>query len=155
MGANKVKEKDEQGNQVIGTFKRGKALFGFVPSLELLVKAFNQIVWNIILKALNAYMFCTVKNGLNRNLVGWITVWNNRWRFTKLNGFAEPRNSLRRISVRGQVKPDNKSCFTVYDKPNIVLYTCYFNYRFSGREPLRLKADLSMRRIFRKKFLPR
>ena len=36
-GANKVEEKDEQGNQVIGTFKRGKALFGFVPSLELLI----------------------------------------------------------------------------------------------------------------------
>ena len=34
-------EKDEQGNQVIGTFERGKALFGFVPSLELLVKAFD------------------------------------------------------------------------------------------------------------------
>ena len=37
----KVEEKDEQGNQVIGTFKRGKALFGFVPSLELLIKAFD------------------------------------------------------------------------------------------------------------------
>ena len=37
MRANKVEEKDEQGNQVIGTFKRGKALFGFVPSLELLI----------------------------------------------------------------------------------------------------------------------
>ena len=70
MGANKVKEKDEQGNQVIGTFKRGKALFGFVPSLELLVKAFDQIVRNVVFKALNANVLSTVKNGLNRNLVG-------------------------------------------------------------------------------------
>ena len=43
MRANKVEEKDKQRNKVIGTFKRGKALFVFVPSLELLVEAFNQI----------------------------------------------------------------------------------------------------------------
>lgn len=70
MRANKVKEKDEQGNQVVGTFKRGKPLFGFVPSLELLVKAFDQIVRNVVFKALNSNVLSAVKNGLNRNLVG-------------------------------------------------------------------------------------
>lgn len=70
MRANKVKEKDEQGNQVVGTFKRGKTLFGFVPSLELLVKAFDQIVRNVVFKALNSNVLSAVKNGLNRNLVG-------------------------------------------------------------------------------------
>lgn len=70
MRANKVKEKDEQGNQVVGTFKRGETLFGFVPSLELLVKAFDQIVRNVVFKALNSNVLSTVKNGLNRNLVG-------------------------------------------------------------------------------------
>lgn len=70
MRANKVKEKDEQGNQVVGTFKRGKPLFGFVPSLELLIKAFDQIVRNVVFKALNSNVLSAVKNGLNRNLVG-------------------------------------------------------------------------------------
>lgn len=70
MRANKVEEKDEQGNQVVGTFKRGKPLFGFVPSLELLVKAFDQIVRNVVFKALNSNVLSAVKNGLNRNLVG-------------------------------------------------------------------------------------
>ena len=45
MRANKVEEKDEQGNQVIGTFKRGKALFGFGPSLELLSYLENEMGW--------------------------------------------------------------------------------------------------------------
>ena len=150
MRANKAEEKDKQGNQAIGTFKREKALFGFVPSPELLVKAFNQIVWNIILEALNTNVLSTVKSGLNRSLVGWIAVWNNSERFAELNGFAEQRNSLRRVPVRGQVKPDNKACFTVYDKPDIKLYTCYFNYRFIGMpfigiEVLRKQAESAYR----------
>lgn len=42
--------------------------------------------------------------------------------------------------MRGQVKTDNKSCFTVYDKPDIVLYTCYFNYCFIGVPFIGIKA---------------
>ena len=37
MRADEVVEKDEHGNEVVGRGKRGKALFGFVPSLELLI----------------------------------------------------------------------------------------------------------------------
>ena len=61
MRADEVVEKDEHGNEVVGRSKRGKALLGFVPSLELFVKAFDQIVGNIVLKALNAYVPGTVK----------------------------------------------------------------------------------------------
>ena len=57
MRTNKVKD----GDQVISALKGRKALLGFVPSLELFVKAFDQIVGNIVLKALNAYVPGTVK----------------------------------------------------------------------------------------------
>ena len=74
MRADEVVEKDEHGNEVVGRSERGKALFGLVPGLELFVKAFDQIVGNIVLKALNAYVPGTVKNRLDRNIVGRITV---------------------------------------------------------------------------------
>lgn len=74
MRTNKVKEEHKHGDQVISALKGRKALLGFVPSLELFVKAFDQIVGNIILKALNAYVPGTVKNRLDRNIVGRIAV---------------------------------------------------------------------------------
>ena len=74
MRTNKVKEEHKHGDQVISALKGRKALLGFVPSLELFVKAFDQIVGNIVLKALNAYVPGTVKNRLDRNIVGRITV---------------------------------------------------------------------------------
>ena len=78
MRADEVVEKDEHGNEVVGRSERGKALFGLVPGLELFVKAFDQIVGNIVLKALNAYVPGAVKNRLDRNIVGRITVGNDR-----------------------------------------------------------------------------
>lgn len=78
MRTNKVKEEHKHGDQVISALKGRKALLGFVPSLELFVKAFDQIVGNIVLKALNAYVPGTMKNRLDRNIVGRITVGNDR-----------------------------------------------------------------------------
>lgn len=78
MRTNKVKEEHKHGDQVISALKGRKALLGFVPSLELFVKAFDQIVGNIVLKALNAYVPDAVKNRLDRNIVGRITVGNDR-----------------------------------------------------------------------------
>ena len=77
-------------------------------------------------------MISTAENGLDRNFVGRITIGNDSRRLAEFSGFAEQRNSLRRVSVRGQMKPDNKSCFAVNDEPDIMLYTGYFNYRFIG-----------------------
>ena len=74
MRTNKIKEEHKHGDQVISALKGRKALLGFVPSLELFVKAFDQIVGNIVLKALNAYVPGAVKNRLDRNIVGRITV---------------------------------------------------------------------------------
>lgn len=56
MRADKVVEKDEYGNKVVGRSKGRKALLGLVPSLELLVEALDEVVGNIIVKALHADM---------------------------------------------------------------------------------------------------
>ena len=54
--ADEVVKEDEHGNKVVGGSKRGKALLGLVPSLELLVKALNEVVGNIIVEAFHANM---------------------------------------------------------------------------------------------------
>ena len=82
MRANKVEEKDEQGNQVIGTFKRGKALFGFVPCLELLVEALYEVVGNVIVEALHTDVLNPMQR-LNRHPVGKVTVADNSPRRAK------------------------------------------------------------------------
>lgn len=86
MRTNEVKEKYKHGDQVVGAFKGRKALLGFVQSLELFVEVFDQIVGNIVLKALNAYVPGAVKNRLDRNIVGRITVGNDRSGRAELNG---------------------------------------------------------------------
>ena len=105
MRTNKVKEKHKHGDQVVGTLKGRKALLGFVPSLELFVEAFDQIVGNIVLKALDTNVSGAAENRLDRNIVSRITVGNDRSGRAEFNGFAEQRDGLRRVSVRGYCSP--------------------------------------------------
>ena len=51
--ADKVVEKDEHGNEIVGRSKGRKALFGFVPCLKLLVEALDEVVCNIIVETLH------------------------------------------------------------------------------------------------------
>ena len=44
VGADEVKEEDKHGYEVVGSSERRKALFGFVPRLELLIEALNEVV---------------------------------------------------------------------------------------------------------------
>ena len=74
MRTDEVKEKDKQRNQVVGRSKRRKALFGFVPSLELLVEALNQIVRNIVFEAFDTNMLYAVKERFYRHFVGTVTI---------------------------------------------------------------------------------
>ena len=48
--ADKVVEEDKHGNEVVGRSKRGKALLGFVPCLELLVEALNEVVGDVVVE---------------------------------------------------------------------------------------------------------
>ena len=74
--ADEVVEKDEHGNEVVGRSKGRKALFGCVPSLELLVEALNGVVGNVVVEALNADVLNPTQR-LDRHLVGKVTVADN------------------------------------------------------------------------------
>ena len=69
MGADEIKEEEKSSDEIIGRGKGRKTLFGFVPSLELLIKALNEVVGNIVLKALNADVPHPREQGFDRNLV--------------------------------------------------------------------------------------
>ena len=77
MRANEVEKEDKNRNSSISRVKRMKATFGFIPSLETVVKSFDKIVANIVLKALDTNVFSMRKVALSRNLVGTIAIANN------------------------------------------------------------------------------
>ena len=76
MGTDKVVEEDEHGNEVVGGSKRRKALLGFVPCLELLVEALNEVVGNDVVEALHADVLNPTQR-LDRHPVGKVTVADN------------------------------------------------------------------------------
>lgn len=76
MRADEVVEKDEHGNEVVGRSIRGKALLGFVPCLELLVEALDEVVGNIIVEALHANVLYPMQR-LDRHLIGKVAVAHN------------------------------------------------------------------------------
>ena len=77
MRTYKVEEKDKHGYEIVGGRKGRKALFRLVPCLELLVKALNEVIGNIILKALHTDEFGVWQDRLHRHLVGAVAVADN------------------------------------------------------------------------------
>jgi hypothetical protein len=59
--------------------ERGKSLFGFVPCLELFVKAFDQVVGDVVAEALDADMpdsqYCFYRNFIGAVAVGDNSCW--------------------------------------------------------------------------------
>lgn len=76
MGADEIVEKDEHGNEVVGRSKGRKALFGLIPCLELLVKALNEVVGDVVAEALHADVLNAIQR-LDGHLVGRVTVADN------------------------------------------------------------------------------
>lgn len=74
MRADKVEEKEEHRDEIVCGLERVKALFGLVPRLELFVKAFDQVVGNVVSKALNPDVLYAFKQRLHRHLVSAVTV---------------------------------------------------------------------------------
>lgn len=80
MRADKVVEKDEHGNEVVGASKGRKTLLGLVPSLELLVKALDEVVGDIIAEAFHADVPHPIQ-GLDGHPVGRVAIADNGlWR---------------------------------------------------------------------------
>ena len=82
MGADEIVEEKEKRDEVVGGIERSEPLFGFVPGFELLVKAFDEVVRDIVLKALNPDM-PDAQRSFHRDLVGAVAVGDDS------SGFAQ------------------------------------------------------------------
>ena len=80
----------------------------------MLVKAFDQVVGDIVTEAVDTDMF-DVQHCFYRNFVGTVTVGYNGSGFAKvLNGIKQGK-SLRTIPVFGKMKAEDKTCFAVHN----------------------------------------
>ena len=131
MRADKVEEEHEHGNEIIGGLERGKPLFGLVPSLKLLVEAFDEIVGDIVHEALDPDMR-NAEDRLDRHFVGRIAVRNKGIRLSVGRGFGKKGNGLWGIPIRRKMEADDESRFAVDDKPEIVLDPGNFHNGFVG-----------------------
>lgn len=129
--ADKVVEEDKHGNEVVGRSKRGKALFGFVPRLERLVEALNEVVGNVIVEALHKDMLNPIQR-FNGHLVGKVAVAYNGLRSPhRLHGFQYGKR-LRAVPVAVQMKAEDKAGFAVQNKPEVVFLALYLHHGFIG-----------------------
>ena len=67
---NEIEKEDESRNGGVGRVERTEAAFSLVPSLELTVKRFDEIVGNVVFEALDLDVFSFGKETLNRHVVG-------------------------------------------------------------------------------------
>ena len=140
MRADEVVEKEEHGNEVVCRNERGKALFGFVPCLELLVEALNEIVGNIIVETLNADVFYPMQR-FNGHLVGEVAVAHNSLRSPhRLHSFQYGKR-LRAVPVAVQVETKDKAGFAVQNEPEVVFPALYFDHGFIGVPLVRVEIE--------------
>jgi len=86
MGSDKIEEEHNHGNQIIGSGKFGEALLGLIPSLELLVETFDQVVGDIILEAFDTDVLGFRQEGLDRDIISTIAVGNDCLRVSHVFG---------------------------------------------------------------------
>ena len=98
MRSDEIVKEYKHHNHRISAFKRVKAVSCLVPIFKLLVKGFDNIVGDVILKAGNSDVRYT-KYGLCRYFVSRITISNNSIRFTVLFYTIKQAKGLWRISV--------------------------------------------------------
>ena len=131
MRADKVVEKDEHGNEVIGGREGRKSLFGLVPGLELLVEALNEVVGDVIVETLHADMLDPMQC-LDRHSVGRIAVAHNGLRSPHRLHRFENGKSLRAVSVTVKMETKNKAGFTVENEPKVVFLALDLDHSFIG-----------------------
>ena len=99
MRSDEIVKEYKHHNHRICTFKRVKAISGFVPILKLLVKGFDNIVRDVIFKAGDPDMG-NAEDSFGGYFVSRVTVSDNRGRIAVLLYTMKEGKSLRRISVR-------------------------------------------------------
>ena len=140
MRADKVVEEDKHRNEVVGRSKGRKALLGLVPSLELLVKALDEVVSNIIVETLHADVFYPIQR-LDRHLIGKIAVAHNSPRRPHMFHGIQYGESLRTVSMAVQMETENETCLTVQNEPEVVFHALYLNNSFISVPLVRVKIE--------------
>ena len=77
MRANEIKKENKYRNSSISRVEGMKATLRLVPSLESVVKSFNQVTANIMFKRFNTNVVGIGEITFSRNLIGTVTVTNN------------------------------------------------------------------------------
>ena len=77
MRSNKIEEENKNRYGSIGRFERMKATFRFVPSFKTIVKGFNEVVGDVVLKALYTNVCGIRKVTFGRHFIGTVPVANN------------------------------------------------------------------------------
>ena len=119
---NEVEKEDESRNGGVSRVERTEAAFSLVPSLELTVKRFDEIVGNIVYEALDLDVFSFGKEAFDRDVVGRVTVSDDAARRAKLFSMVQDGVSLRGVTMRGEMKTEHETSLAVDDEPNIVFF---------------------------------
>ena len=83
MRTNEVEKEDKSRESGIGGVEGVEAALDLVPSLELAVKRFNEIIRNVIIERLDANVISIGEKTLNRDIVSRIAVADNAVGITK------------------------------------------------------------------------
>ena len=140
MRADEVVEEDEHGNEVVGRSEGRKALLGFVPGLELLVKALNEVVGDVIVEALDADVLNSMQS-LDRHTVGRIAVADNgSWLAQEFHSLQD-RKGLRAVPVGAEVEAEYESGFAVQNEPEVVFLALDLYHGLIGVPLVRVKIQ--------------
>ena len=68
MGADEIVEEEKKRDEIVGGIERSEPLLCFVPGSELLVKAFDEVVRDVVAEALDPDM-SDAQHGLHEDFV--------------------------------------------------------------------------------------
>lgn len=140
MGTDEVVEEEEHGNEVVGGGEGCKPLFGFVPGLELLVEALDEVVGDVIAEALHTDMLYSMQR-LDRHPVSGVSVTDNGPGLAQRLHSLEDGKCLRTVPVGTEVEAENKPGFAVQDEPEVVFLTLDLHNSFVGVPLVRVEVQ--------------
>lgn len=140
MGTDEVIKEEEHGNEVVSGGEGCEPLFGFVPGLELLVEALDEVVGDVIVEALHTDMFYPMQR-LDRRPVSGVSVADNGPGLAqRLHSFQDGK-SLRTVPVRTEVETEDEPGFAVQNEPEIVFLALDLNNSFVGVPLVRVEVQ--------------
>lgn len=132
MRAQEVVEVDKGCKQAIGTVKRAEPSARFIPSFKLVVKRFDEVVGNDIVKVFNSDMFSAREEQLDGLRIGKIPIRDNcrPWCAKLISAALNQAKSTVKVAIRRKIKVENKTCFRINGQPQIVVFAIDFDIGF-------------------------